>query len=149
MSAARYIAATGTLAFSATAATVASTFYNTAGCEKAERDRNFRVEVYLMDKISQKSYLETAKEGIPSTLRILAIDLPGLRKEAFAGECHLAHDKIFVDDIAPSKIVEAPRREEDSKDGTNKKENIKLRIAQKALVKVSYFFRFCIIVHPS
>ena len=84
-----------------------STLYNnTTRCQTADKDGKFKVEVHLMDKIQQKSYLETAKEGIPSTLRILAIDLPELRTEAFAGECHLSHDKIFVDDIAPRKVIE-------------------------------------------
>jgi hypothetical protein len=120
---------------------IASTLLNlnTTGCQKAEKDENFRVECHLMDKIAAKSYLETAKEGIPSTLRILAFDLPELRKEAFAGECHLAHDKIFVDDISPTKVIDVPGRDDDSKETKAKKDNQKLKIVQKALVKVRFF----------
>lgn len=89
-----------------------------------------------MDKIQQKSYLETAKEGIPSTLRILAIDLPALRKNAFVGECRLAHDKIFVDDVAQAKGIEVETRDEAKKAKDGKKAPTeKLRITQKALVK--------------
>eukprot|EP00980_Cylindrotheca_fusiformis_P014406 scaffold3840_cov129-Cylindrotheca_fusiformis.AAC.2 len=89
-----------------------------------------------MDKIQQKSYLETAKDGIPSTLRILAIDLPDLRKKAFKGECRLSHDKVFADDIAPAKVIEVPVRDDGLNDKNGKKESKeKLRIAQKALVK--------------
>jgi hypothetical protein len=116
---------------------LASTLYATTGCDqKEEKGQKFRIEVHLMDKIQQKSYLETAKDGIPSTLRILAIDLPELRKEAFAGECYLAHGKIFADDIAPAKVIEVPGRDEPSNDKKGKIESKeKLRIAQKALVK--------------
>lgn len=118
------------------AAMVASTMYSSSE-QKEDKDRKFRIEVHLMDKIQQKSYLETAKDGIPSTLRILAIDLPDIRKEAFAGECYLSHDKVFADDIAPAKVIEVPGRGvEESNDKQAKKETKeKLRIAQKALVK--------------
>lgn len=111
------------------AAMLASTLYeDTTRCQTA--DKKFRIEVHLMDKIQQKSYLETAKEGIPSTLRILAIDLPELRKEAFSGDCQLDHQHIYPDDLAPPKVVDVLGRKEES-DGKHNK----LRIAQKALVK--------------
>ena len=85
-----------------------------------------------MDKIQQKTYLQSAKDGIPSTLRILAIDLPEIRKNSFSGDCRLSHDKVFVDEIAPPKIIEVGEK------AIGKKEKQpKLQIAQKALVKVS------------
>ena len=97
-----------------------------------------------MDKIQQKAYLTSARDGIPSTLRILAIDLPEMRTEAFSGDCRLAHDKVFVDDVASPKVISVGR-DDDSKDGDGedskqRKRKVlrpeKLRIAQKALVKV-------------
>jgi hypothetical protein len=99
-------------------------------------DSSFRVEVHLMDKIQQKSYTKDAKEGIPSTLRILAIDLPEMRTDAFSGECRLMHDKVFVDDIAPPKSIPVPGSDKkDAAASKNSKEE-KMQIAQKNLVKV-------------
>ncbi|CAJ1961597.1 unnamed protein product [Cylindrotheca closterium] len=138
--AARFLTTSGTSGVAlatASAGVLYSALYTTTGCEeRAEKDKNFRIEVHLMDKIQQKSYLETAKEGIPSTLRIMAIDLPTLRKDAFVGECRLAHDKIFVDDVAPPKAIQVETRDEAKKAKDGKKPSTeKLRIAQKALVK--------------
>ncbi|KAL3941330.1 MAG: hypothetical protein SGBAC_004304 [Bacillariaceae sp.] len=138
--AARYLTASGTsgaVLATASAGVLYSTLYSTTGCEElAEKDKNFRIEVHLMDKIQQKSYLETAKDGIPSTLRIMAIDLPTLRKNAFVGDCRLSHDKIFVDDVAPPTSLEVETRDEAKKAKDGKKPSTeKLRITQKALVK--------------
>jgi hypothetical protein len=105
---------------------------------KEDEEDAFRVEVHLMDKIQQKSYVQDAKEGIPSTLRILAIDLPEMRTEAFSGECRLSHDKVFVDDIAMPKSV--PVLGSETKDAASKKsKQEKIQIAQKALIKVRYY----------
>ena len=52
----------------------------------------FQIEVHLLDKIKNKSYLQNAKNNIPSTLRILAVDLPEMRTNAFRnGICRLSH----------------------------------------------------------
>jgi hypothetical protein len=67
---------------------------------------SFRIESHLMDRIRQKQYLSNAKDGIPSTFRVLAIDLPEFRTNAFTGECKLSHDKVFLDDVAPSKVID-------------------------------------------
>jgi hypothetical protein len=130
---ARFAGSSSSIALSAASATalVATTLYNTTRCQKAEDD-SFQVEVHLMDKIQQKTYLQSAKDGIPSTLRILAIDLPEMRKGAFSGDCHLSHDKVFVDEIAPPKIIQVGEKE-----AGKKEKQPKLLIAQKALVKVS------------
>jgi hypothetical protein len=132
---ARVVGASSPVAVSAAAvsALIATTLYNTTRCQqKAEDDDPFRVEVHLMDKIQQKSYLQTAKDGIPSTLRILAIDLPELRKNAFSGDCRLSHNHVFVDDVAPSKLIAVGE-----KDAAKKEKQPSLKIAQKALIKVS------------
>jgi hypothetical protein len=141
-------------AAAATSAMIASTlFYNETQCQKhhhqqqPEDDTSFRVEVHLMDNIQQKTYLQTAKEWIPSTLRILAIDLPEMRTKAFSGDCHLSHDKIFADEIAPPKNIQVGENKEADDDHDKRKEkkrkkekHPKLKIEQKALVKV----RFCL-----
>ena len=95
-----------------------------------------------MDKIQQKKYLQSAKEGIPSTLRVLAIDLKEMRTDAFTGTCRLSHDKVFLDEVAPPKEIHV---ENELADGTKTKPNpkqekkkdalMKLKIPQKALVK--------------
>ena len=157
----------------------ASSWYKTpitSTCQQKEKPDGspYRLEVHLMDKIQQKSYLQEAKDDIPSTLRLLAIDLPELRTDAFSSgsECHLVHERVFVDDIAPPKKIPIPTLKADktkeahlgqrggvdgggdgdttsagkdadptgdasSKDeGSKHKQNKKLLIAQKALVKV-------------
>ena len=121
-------------AASVTSVAVATTWYTTAGCQEQPVD-SFRIEVDLMDKIQQKSYLQSAKDGIPSKLRILAVDLPELRTDAFSGVCRLSHDKIFIDQVAPPKVIAIDDKEDPgSKD---KKKKQKLKVDQKALVKVS------------
>ena len=122
----------------ASAAAISAALYSTSQCETEDGDDNFRIEVHLMDKISQKSYLQSAKDGIPSTLRILAIDLPDMRTNAFNGVCRLSHDKIFVDDIAPPKViaVNSETSEKESKEKVKGNKELKLKVSQKALVKV-------------
>mmetsp|Transcript_15321 Transcript_15321/g.35505 ORF Transcript_15321/g.35505 Transcript_15321/m.35505 type:complete len:502 (-) Transcript_15321:722-2227(-) len=92
-------------------------------------ERPFRIESHLMDRIQQKKYLSDAKDGIPSTLRVLAIDVPEMRTEAFTGECRLSHDNVFLDDIAAPKAIDVVLDDE------GKKKKQKLEIAQKSLVK--------------
>lgn len=94
-----------------------------------------------MDKIQQKKYLASAKEGIPSTLRILAIDLPNLRDDGFTGNCRMSHDKIFPDEVAAVKEVAytttIDRDDDNDKEGSikpNKKQPSKLKIPQKVVV---------------
>mmetsp|Transcript_38925 Transcript_38925/g.94251 ORF Transcript_38925/g.94251 Transcript_38925/m.94251 type:complete len:556 (-) Transcript_38925:37-1704(-) len=63
-----------------------------------------------MDKIQQKKYITSAlaRDGIPSTLRILAIDLPNLKHEGFTGTCRVSHTKIFpqTDPVAqPNEVL--------------------------------------------
>jgi len=90
-------------------------------------EQSFRIESHLMDRIQQKQYLSDAKDGIPSTFRVLAIDVPEMRTEAFTGECVRSHDKVFFDDVAPPKVIDVVPNE------GNKKQ--KLEIPQKTLVK--------------
>lgn len=130
------------LAVAATATVIGGTWYTS--CQVASKtdasatdgENDFRVEVHLMDKIQQKSYLATAQDGIPSTLRILAIDLPEMRTRAFSGECRLAHDKIFVDDVASPKAISVGGGGENAREGSTATKATKLKVTQKALVKV-------------
>lgn len=106
----------------------------------------FQIEVHLMDKIQQKSYLQDAKTNVPTTLRIVAVDLPEMRTNAFSGVCRLSHDKIFADGIAPPKsIILEQDATTNSQDETMKKSKSQqhqkkqtLKISQKSLVKVRY-----------
>ena len=121
----------------------------TATESSTNKDNNVRVEVHLMDKIQQKEYLTSARDAIPSTLRILAIDLPEMRTNAFSGDCRLSHDKIFVEDVATPKIVDVHVNRDPIEGGKHaggspqhlehksKRGPIKLKVSQKALVKVS------------
>jgi hypothetical protein len=99
-----------------------------------------------MDRIQQKKYLSSAKEGIPSTLRILAIDLKEVRTDAFTGHCRLSHDKVFLDEVAPPKEISIGTtavmgggnvEQRHHQNATKNKRDIqsKLTIPQKALVK--------------
>lgn len=94
-----------------------------------------------MDKIQQKKYLTSAKEGIPSTLRILAIDLKEVRTDAFTGHCRLSHDKVFLDEVAPPKEIyigtDVGGNVKHNKNTTKGKRDAqsRLTIPQKALVK--------------
>jgi hypothetical protein len=124
------------LSAAAASAAVATTWYTTTGCQEQPED-SFRVEAHLMDKIQQKSYLQSAKEGIPPKLRILAVDLPELRTDAFSGVCRLSHDKIFIDEVAPPKVVAIAIEDKEDPGSKEKKKQQKLKVAQKALVKVS------------
>jgi hypothetical protein len=137
----------------ATATATATTWYpttSTTGCQEQQQQQpedDFRIEVHLMDKIQQKHYLQSASKdaaGIPSKLRILAVDLPELRTDAFSGVCRLSHDKIFLDEVAPPKVIAMAVQDKDEGHPNNSKEQKKkqqqqqqkLKVAQKTLVKV-------------
>jgi hypothetical protein len=148
----RTLAAAAATCSVATAIAAINTTWNTkTSCQqkKVEDDQkdSFRVEVHLMDKIQQKTYLESSKDDIPSTLRILAVDLPEMRTKAFSGDCRLSHDKVFVDDIARPKIItllEGQNSQDDKKEQKPSKTDRRaqqLKIAQKALIKVRYYYR--------
>jgi hypothetical protein len=89
-----------------------------------------------MDKIQQKSYLQSAKDGIPSKLRILAVDLPQLRTDAFSGVCRLSHDQIFTDEVAPPKLIAVEDKDDPASKLKKKQQKLKVSVSQKALVKV-------------
>jgi hypothetical protein len=149
---------TATTAMIAAATAGGIVMYNQTNTEcDAKKNTNkddvsrFRIESHLMDKIQQKKYLSSvAKEQIPSTFRVLAIDLKVMRTDAFTGKCRLSHDKVFVDDVAPPKEVdiEGPisvaRNDDDDDNNINRKnqsrkntkrQRVKLKIPQKALAK--------------
>eukprot|EP00934_Nitzschia_sp_Nitz4_P003849 Nitzschia sp. Nitz4//scaffold73_size107353//38435//40105//NITZ4_004313-RA/size107353-snap-gene-0.92-mRNA-1//1//CDS//3329557455//3839//frame0 len=113
------------LAGTLTSVAVLSTIWTQCQAPIQEESPQPPVEVHLMDKIQQKSYLTSVQDGIPSTLRVLAIDLPEMRTKAFSGTCHIAHDKVFLDEVAPPKTVEIKETNPPTQ----------LKVAQKALVK--------------
>ncbi len=123
------------VAFTATAG--AAWYKNTSRCEAVDDDSKatFRIESHLMDKIQQKKYLSDAKEAIPSTLRILAIDVPEMRTRAFTGNCIQSHDKVFLDDVARPKGINVVLDDGDDDDDKGKKKQ-KIEIAQKSLAKL-------------
>jgi hypothetical protein len=82
---------------------------------------SFRIESHLMDRIQQKQYLSNAKDGIPSTFRVLAIDLPEFRTNAFTGECKLSHDKVFLDNVPTPKVIDVMDDRADSKQNVKKR----------------------------
>jgi hypothetical protein len=94
-----------------------------------DSNQSFRIESHLMDRIQQKQYLSDAKDGIPSTFRVLAIDVPEMRTEAFTGTCVISHSKVFLDDVAPAKAIDVVL------DDKGKNNERKLKIAQKSLIK--------------
>jgi len=96
-----------------------------------DSEQSFRIESHLMDRIQQKQYLSDAKDGIPSTFRVLAIDVPEMRTEAFTGKCVISHDKVFLDDVAPPKMIDGVLVDGDKE----KNKEHKLKIAQKSLIK--------------
>ena len=91
----------------------------------------FRIESHLMDRIQQKQYLSDAKDAIPSTLRVLAIDVPKMGTRAFTGDCIPSHDKVFLDDVARPKAIDVMLDDGGDKGKTKQK----IVIAQKSLVK--------------
>lgn len=113
-------------------------------------DHGYRIESHLMDRIGQKKYLASAQDQIPSTFRVLAIDLPEMRTRAFTGSCRLSHDKVFLEEVAPPKNVSlhgtggGNKRAEgtvssspDNK--TSRHTTTKLKVPQKALVKSIFY----------
>jgi hypothetical protein len=109
--------------------------------EQGQSSVPFRIESHLMDKIQQKKYLSSAKEEIPSTLRILAIDLKEVRTDAFTGHCRLSHEKVFLDEVAPPKEIHigsdmvASAKHSNDMQKSRKDTQSRLKIPQKALVK--------------
>ena len=92
--------------------------------ENSDERISFQIESNLMDHIQQKQYLSNAKDLIPSTFRVLSIDLPEIRSK-FNGECRLSHDKIFLDEVAPPKVIKDRRKAGPTK----------IKIPQKVLVQ--------------
>lgn len=165
----RFSVAIGSLLVSTTV--VAAWYKNTTRCDATKQNQQdeghtgitFRIESHLMDRIQQKKYLSNAKDAIPSTFRVLAIDVPEMRTKAFTGECRLSHDKVFLDGVAFAKIIDVldnrsstnintkqnTSKRTNSKESTtfSSSENIdnetvastvnqtKFKIAQKALIK--------------
>lgn len=122
----------------AVGATAAAAWYKTTLMEEASSTDDTAdtvndlgpIEINLMDKISNKIYLNPSRVrssnlkkrnsdtappsvvvserpvGVPSSLRILAIDLPEMREQAFSrGECRVAFNAVYPDGIAPPKTV--------------------------------------------
>jgi len=118
---------------------------------------SYQIEVDFVEKLAAKPYLHFSKddyaykqrpEGIPSSLRILAVDLPETRRAFSGGECRLALDHVFPDGIAPPRKVllednEQPKRKitkkkTKKKKKASKKDALHLKVEQKAWVKSMY-----------
>ena len=111
------VTAVASLGFIATATATATTGISCTSSETPKQQvlngpPPYRIESAFMEKLSRKSYVQNMtvssnrSSSIPSTLRIMAIDLPEMRTNGFTGNCQLSHDKIFSDDVAPPKTIE-------------------------------------------
>jgi hypothetical protein len=154
------------------AAAVSSTVVgSSAKNESSSKDSSAKLEVYLMDRIAQKPYLnslalshkshetrysnrgnehetdvETPRpKGVPTRLRILAIDVPAMKTDAFRdGICRQPSqifggvtDPVFKDGVARSKQVDQISHHETQ----SRKERRESRrpIEQKSLAKMLYY----------
>ena len=120
---------------SALAAAISSSREASCDDDKTKKDNKeaHRIDVHLMDKLRRKPYLQSSSDRIPSTLRILAIDLQyEMRTEAFKnGKCRLGH--VFEDGIAPPKVVVQSQHGDD--DDNDKSRQQEYRVDQKVLVQ--------------
>mmetsp|Transcript_10547 Transcript_10547/g.16210 ORF Transcript_10547/g.16210 Transcript_10547/m.16210 type:complete len:667 (+) Transcript_10547:232-2232(+) len=112
--------AAATTATTAVAATVGGpNLWSTTEAEKSSNtsdNDHFRLEVHLMDKIAEKPYLiqrgslgdkrRQRPKGVPETLRIMAVDLPEMRHDAFKGHCRVDFQAVFHDGVAPPKLLQ-------------------------------------------
>jgi len=79
--------------------------------------------------------------GVPSTFRLLAIDLPEMRTEAFKnGTCRIAFDKVYPNGVAPPKYLEVNSIttsgiKEDKGDSKREKRQGSVAVEQKAFVR--------------
>lgn len=121
--------------------------------DTADTGNHGPIEINLMDKIANKIYLNPSRVrsnnlkkrnsdtappsvvtserpvGVPSSLRILAIDLPEMRDQAFSrGECRVAFNSVYPDGVAPAKKVV---KQEDEHGGSRRA----LEVEQKAWVR--------------
>jgi hypothetical protein len=107
---------------------------DTASCDSnATTDNAHRIDVMMMDKIRKKPYLQSSADRIPSTLRILAIDLQKeMRSQAFKnGKCRLEH--VFEDTVASPKVIQILDSSKD--DNSNDNKHHQHRVQQKLLVQ--------------
>ena len=120
-------------------------------------DNQNPIEINLMDKIASKVYLNPSRAkntsnqrnnnadatiapdsmerplGVPSRLRILAIDLPEMRQQAFSkGTCRVALNRVFPDGVAPAKQLEGSDGNGNHQHHTSRQ---LLQVEQKAFVK--------------
>jgi hypothetical protein len=107
---------------------------------------SFRVETDFFEKLRQKPYVADPNE-IPTTLRILTVDLPDLRHRGFRhGDCRLATHKVYPDGVAPpvqssrisSRVTQsasADKHANKSSSEAHRNESYTIEIEQKAWVK--------------
>jgi hypothetical protein len=120
---------------------------------KEKKDKQeYQLAVNFMDKLADKVYLQTEKnerpERIPTTLRLLTIDVPlhsssnnnNNNKNLFKdGVCRVATDHVYPDGVVPDKQVRVPIVSEETKGfritGKNNAQHLDLEIEQKVLVQ--------------
>lgn len=107
------------------------------------------ISIDFCDKLANKSYLHFSSDhigtqrppGIPTSLRILAIDLPETRRAFTGGTCHQAANFVYPDGIAPNKRIDINLLSSDHAEKKRKEkptEEVHLQIEQKAWVKSMY-----------
>lgn len=157
------------LAAAICAAGVSSTVVGSSAKNESSKDSSTKLDVYFMDRIAKKPYLnslvhkphetrysnrasehQTALEtprpkGVPTRLRILTIDVPAIKTDAFRdGICRQPSqifggvtDPVFKDGVARSKQVDLTSQYETQ----TRKERREYRrpIEQKSLAKMLYY----------
>jgi len=148
----KFVVLAATTATTVVAATVSGpNLWSTTQAEKSSNtseNDHFRLEVHLMDKIAEKPYLiqrgrpgdkqRQRPKGVPDTLRIVAVDLPEMRHDAFRGHCRVDFQTVFHDGVAPPKLLQkqttAQEVETTSPNSKSKKDRHQ-KILQKSLAE--------------
>ena len=167
---------TGLLAIASTAAVISLSAPSISTKNESKGDQSTKLEVYLMDKIAKKPYLNNSSiahsssshdprkyykrisddtshttmdiprpKGIPSRLRILAIDVPQCKTDAFRdGICQQPSkvfegsvDPVFRDGVARSKRIHQNTVNESH--SRKEKRESRRPIEQKSLAKMLYY----------
>jgi hypothetical protein len=121
---------------------------------------SYQIDLHFLDKLATKSYLHFDKlvqtrnnntttttntrnhgrpVGIPTTLRIITVDLPEVGRYGFRnGKCTVDSTKIYPDGIVPPERIHIPKRRknEEGNDQTKKKNHSQHSTSTTSTVEV-------------
>ena len=103
----------------------------TTELEDGTEEPLFQIETNFMDKLANKPYLHVQNEsddrprGVPSSLRIVTVDLPQVRHAFSGGTCRVDASAVYPDGVAPDRKVKLDK-------------NSSLTVEQKAWVRSLY-----------